>query len=345
MSEAAQINAPGEAIEFHPLANEFPLLQGKEMEELTKSIKKNGLLEPIVLHEGKILDGRNRYRACEAAEVAAIFDDYTGDDPLGFVIAKNLDRRHLTTGQRAMIAARLAAMSQGGDRQSEDFKSRNRPLTQKEAADALNVGVTALKEAKAVFDKGTPDEISAVQDGTAPLHTVAEKIRAREPDEAKKGGTRIIVPEGETVESAVRAGILSGGTIGTAARELGMGAATYAKISDILRLLDMSLSDEDRAACRSVMDEINAERRMAPYERLRPLIKRVWGDEKHYSGAETKRLEAFRRAVNVVIMGASALPEIEIPYLESTEREELIEELKAAEVQVRSFHKTLRGIG
>jgi ParB-like chromosome segregation protein Spo0J len=59
--------------EFHRYANLFPLMEGPEFAELVEDIRANGLHEPIMLHEGKILDGRNRYRACEKANIAPRF--------------------------------------------------------------------------------------------------------------------------------------------------------------------------------------------------------------------------------------------------------------------------------
>lgn len=87
------------SIPFHPLADD-PLLEGPEFDALVKSIKKNGLHEEIILLGGAILDGRNRYRACLAAEVEPRFHDYEGDNPEVFVLIKNLHRRHLTPEEK-----------------------------------------------------------------------------------------------------------------------------------------------------------------------------------------------------------------------------------------------------
>jgi hypothetical protein len=70
-------------------------MEGAAFDELVADIMRNGLVSPITKHEDAILDGRNRYRACEQARVTPRFIAYEGDDPLGFVISLNLKRRHL----------------------------------------------------------------------------------------------------------------------------------------------------------------------------------------------------------------------------------------------------------
>jgi ParB/RepB/Spo0J family partition protein len=105
------------ALPVHPAADKFPLMQGVEFDELVASIKTQGQREPIVVHRkhGCIIDGRNRVRACAKVGVGCemVFFDGSDDEIIPYIIAKNLQRRHLTASQRAMIAAELATLQQG----------------------------------------------------------------------------------------------------------------------------------------------------------------------------------------------------------------------------------------
>ena len=136
------------ALEFHPLADIFPLLDGQDFAELVADIKApHGLREPIVMFEGKILDGRNRYRACEAAGVEPTFTVYTGDDPVAYVISLNLRRRHLSESQRAMVAAKLATLKLGDNQHSEGL-----PIGR--SSELLNVGERSVARAREVTHVG-----------------------------------------------------------------------------------------------------------------------------------------------------------------------------------------------
>jgi len=87
-------------LELHLYCILFPACTEEELRTLTDDIRQNGLLEPIVLLDGKILDGRNRYQACQELGIEPETVEYDGDDPLAFVLSKNLYRRQLTTSQR-----------------------------------------------------------------------------------------------------------------------------------------------------------------------------------------------------------------------------------------------------
>jgi hypothetical protein len=134
--------------EAHDLAKLFPMMDEPELQELANSIKANGQRDPIIMHEGKILDGRNRYAACQLAGVDPIERPFTGKDPLAFVMDQNLSRRHLTTSQRALVAEKLATMKSG---------------TRTDLQPSAN-----LPEAIYRLDKQTGDNQDA--DGSGPAH-------------------------------------------------------------------------------------------------------------------------------------------------------------------------------
>src|SRR5262249_62357764 len=93
--------------EYHPAAGVFPLMTEEEVGELRQDIAaSHGLREPIVLYEGKILDGRNRYIACRALGIplkTREFDPSIEGDPFAYVLSANLHRRHLTAEQKRSI--------------------------------------------------------------------------------------------------------------------------------------------------------------------------------------------------------------------------------------------------
>lgn len=90
---------------LHPLCTLFPRIDGDDFNSLVSDIKLNGLRNPIITHDGMILDGGNRYRACIEAGIAPIFSIYSGESVVDFVLSANLHRRHMTPGQRAAIVA------------------------------------------------------------------------------------------------------------------------------------------------------------------------------------------------------------------------------------------------
>jgi ParB-like chromosome segregation protein Spo0J len=98
-----------EPMAFHPIADIFPLMKGKEFDELVADIKANGLNEPIVTFQNKVLDGRNRARACAEAGVKPRYHQFSGNeaDARAYVISMNIKRRHLTAEQRRGLIKKL----------------------------------------------------------------------------------------------------------------------------------------------------------------------------------------------------------------------------------------------
>jgi hypothetical protein len=96
----------GMKYEFHPVANIFPLMQDDELNRLAQDIKENGLLKAVLLLDGQIIDGRNRYLACQRAGIEPRFRTLTRApySLVGFCFSQNFHRRHLTTSQKVVSA-------------------------------------------------------------------------------------------------------------------------------------------------------------------------------------------------------------------------------------------------
>lgn len=150
----------------HPIAGLFPLLPPLELTELAESIQRSGQRDTIVLFEGQILDGRNRFRACEQVGIkprTRIFDPKAdGTSPLRFVMDLNLSRRHLSVSQRAAIAAEALKLREAMAKALTDSAATPAPLKAydpDEAADEADDAPEAL-----VVDGSKPEAMEAAAD-------------------------------------------------------------------------------------------------------------------------------------------------------------------------------------
>jgi hypothetical protein len=95
---------------WHPASCMFPMMgeeDSGELAHLVGSIKSTGLQNPIVLLKGKVVDGRNRLKACAQAGVEPLFVEWVDDGKIsieGWVAAQNAQRRNLTPSQLAYAA-------------------------------------------------------------------------------------------------------------------------------------------------------------------------------------------------------------------------------------------------
>ena len=157
-------------MKFHPYAEIFPLMEGSPFDELVADIKVYGLREKIWTYEGKILDGRNRFLACQKAKIKPEYRTFkgTGQGALAFVISANIHRRQLTDTQRAMAAARIATLRQGGD-----SNAPRGALTQTQAAEHMQVSRRSVQRARKVIESGSKQLQHAVESGDVPLTMAA----------------------------------------------------------------------------------------------------------------------------------------------------------------------------
>lgn len=163
------------ALKRHYLSSIYPDMPDDEFEALSKSIENLGLISPIVLFEGEVLDGWHRYQACLDTLTAIKTIEYLGDNPCAFVEAQNDNRRHLTKSQQALIAVRKAewlpshrpTSSTGAGIKGATVA----PLTKSNNEIAVESGVSKrlIQQAKAVETKGSDVVKKSVINGNMTL--------------------------------------------------------------------------------------------------------------------------------------------------------------------------------
>lgn len=172
----------------HPLSAAFPGLSEEDFRALTDDIDANGVREKIVVFEGMILDGWHRYSACmELSVKKPPMIEYEGDDPVGFVLSKNLHRRHLDASQRAFAIAQLSEWQEKSGRPSHNLEriksGKITGLSADKAAELAGVSEKTMRQARAAT-KAVPEVQDAVTKGEMAVSEAA-KLSKLPPEEQK----------------------------------------------------------------------------------------------------------------------------------------------------------------
>jgi ParB-like chromosome segregation protein Spo0J len=180
--------------EQHPLSAAFPPMTPEEFQSLKDSVNENGVLNPITIYEGMVLDGWHRYQAalelgmdCPEAEL----DDWI--DPKDFVLAQNKNRRHITMSQLAMATAAVYDwISVGRPNNSAMMAPLNK--TNDELAEISGTSKRTIARAKTVMKNATPEVQDAVKSGKIGLYK-AQEISKLPKDKQAAAIDKPIAPE------------------------------------------------------------------------------------------------------------------------------------------------------
>ena len=191
------------------LARVFPPLAADDFEKLVESISQDGLLEPIIVWRGEVIDGYHRYQACAQAGVERRYVELPDDtDPVRHVIARNDMRRHLNTSQRAVIAHKLSEWSMPGGRRElyprtgrkahesrySRFCGNATVVNQQEAAKLLQVSTDSVHRARKVLrpeSPATPELKQVVEQGVVTVTDAAAIVN--KPAEVQQEAIELVV--------------------------------------------------------------------------------------------------------------------------------------------------------
>lgn len=185
-------------MKFHPYSEIFPLLDTSELDALTADIKSFGLREKIWVYQGKVLDGRNRFLACQKAKVRPQYRTFKGTDAgaLALVVSTNIQRRHLNASQLAMASARLATLRDG---QRSD---RVEGVSIETASEVIGASAGSTKRARKVLDKGSAALVRAVDSGEIPVSRAAAVVELPKKEQLKAATQKPVASESDDAERA-----------------------------------------------------------------------------------------------------------------------------------------------
>lgn len=171
--------------EDHPISQLVPPMTRIEYEDIRESINRYDLRMAIMLFEGKILDGRHRYRSCIETGRQPRFEDFQGthEEAVAYVIGMNLDRRNLSNEQKALAAARLADYRLGDNQHTGDKGTPTGGTSQADAAKTFNVPLRSLQRAKRILDHGESELVEMFERGDISgrqAEAIAAKPRAKQ---------------------------------------------------------------------------------------------------------------------------------------------------------------------
>ena len=149
-------------------------------EGIMDGVDPDGLV--IYTLDNQILDGWWRYNFFLDNGIEVVLKEYTGDDPLGFVLRRNGNRRHLTAGQRTLAIMDAYDWKKSREKgEPSDLEEESEVLDSFGLAEKANVSRQTARQAVRVEEAGVGDFVRRGE-----LHMRAASDIARHEDVLKK---------------------------------------------------------------------------------------------------------------------------------------------------------------
>lgn len=169
---------------IHPAADLMPMMSDDEFQAMCIDVAEQGFTTPVVIDSADLLiDGRNRVQVGHAVGMPPPVRRFQPVDVWRYVISENIQRRHLSVGQKALLACEFATLSHGVRSDRVDAGIPASTLTQSQAATLLGVSRSSVQDARVVLDY--PDLAEMVRAG-GHLEPVFQQAHDRREAERKR---------------------------------------------------------------------------------------------------------------------------------------------------------------
>lgn len=190
----------------HPRNNDFfDDVTGKRWDEFLESVKTSGVIEPIVITEGKVIvSGHQRVRACKELGIEEIMAEiklYEGDEKkiVKDLIETNVRQRGTIGGSDQQIVARVDALKDwygvhhGNNQHTKEdsangevLNGESEPSKMEDILKILGLSRKQYDTAKKITDKAIPEVQQLIDKGTVSRRTVTDLIAKLSEEDQKK---------------------------------------------------------------------------------------------------------------------------------------------------------------
>jgi DNA modification methylase/ParB-like chromosome segregation protein Spo0J len=174
----------------------IPALTGEEYKQLEANILSEGIRDPLVVWNGYLVDGHNRYAiankySLEYKTVSKEFKD--GNEAKLWMILNQFGRRNLNGYQRSVLALQLenvfqekAKENQGKRTDIKQISAESNPIeTRKELAKVANVSHDTIAKVKVIQSVATPEVKAQLSTGVISINQAYQEIKKEEKEQLK----------------------------------------------------------------------------------------------------------------------------------------------------------------
>lgn len=194
----------------------IPPLSEEEFKQLEENIKNEGCRDALVIWQGTIVDGHNRYKICQQNGIAYKTEEKEfadRDEVAEWIIRNQFGRRNLSLAQRSELAMKLKPAIQkkakenhaanGGDKKAARQKSNTPKIdTYDELAKIAGVSSDTIRKTEKILDKGTPEQIERARKGGKgnSVNAIYNEVTGKTKPTKAKGSTTEPVTKQAAVE-------------------------------------------------------------------------------------------------------------------------------------------------
>jgi len=173
----------------------LPPLSQEEFDQLEQNILENGCIDPIVLWNGYIVDGHNRYNICVKHDknylIQYLNDDMSKQDVIKWILENQLGRRNLSIAERFEIVQKYKPMFKNKAKENMSAGGKGSTTlpkvdTRKEMAKLVGISEGTYSKYDKVYSSDNDELKKKVMSGKVTVNKAFEEIKAKKKKSANK---------------------------------------------------------------------------------------------------------------------------------------------------------------